>query len=250
MYPPAMANLGICYHRGWGVDKDVDMAYKYYLLAAERGDASACHNLGGCYLNGEAVSCNDSLAFVWYQRAAEKGYAQSQVMLGKFYEMGLHPVQQSDSIALTYYLPAAERYPESAFSAALILASRDSILGLSEKILRKSQTISLIEHAAQQGLLAAQKYLADCYRDGHYVRKSKKRMAEYITICAQQGDEQSLLRLARCYERGIGVKEDRKKSYSYYQQLAQKGNGYAQKKVREYEYYGDFLFDRTELEDL
>ena len=164
--------------------------------------------------------------------------------------MGLHPVQQSDSIALTYYLPAAERYPEAAFSAALILASRDSILGLSEKILRKSQTISLIEHAAQQGLLAAQKYLADCYRDGHYVRKSKKRMAEYIAICAQQGDEQSLLRLARCYERGIGVKEDRKKSYSYYQQLAQKGNGYAQKKVREYEYYGDFLFDRTKLEDL
>ena len=138
----------------------------------------------------------------------------------------------------------------AAFSAALILASRDSILGLSEKILRKSQTISLIEHAAQQGLLAAQKYLADCYRDGHYVRKSKKRMAEYIAICAQQGDEQSLLRLARCYERGIGVKEDRKKSYSYYQQLAQKGNGYAQKKVREYEYYGDFLFDRTKLEDL
>lgn len=250
MYPPAMANLGICYHRGWGVDKDVDMAYKYYLLAAERGDASACHNLGGCYLNGEAVPCNDSLAFVWYQRAAEKGYAQSQVMLGKFYEMGLHPVQQSDSIALTYYLPAAERYPEAAFSAALILASRDSILGLSEKILRKSQTISLIEHAAQQGLLAAQKYLADCYRDGHYVRKSKKRMAEYIAICAQQGDEQSLLRLARCLELGIGIKRNAGKAYEYYKQLGEKGYEYARKKVFEYEYYGDFGFDRTQLKNL
>ena len=75
-------------------------------------------------------------------------------------------------------------------------------------------------------------------------------MASCLTVCAEQGDEQSLLRLARCYERGIGVKEDREKSYSYYQQLAQKGNGYAQKKVREYEYYGDFLFDRTKLEDL
>ena len=171
-------------------------------------------------------------------------------MLGKFYEMGLHPVQQSDSIALTYYLPAAERYPEAAFSAALILASRDSILGLSEKILRKSQTISLIEHAAQQGLLAAQKYLADCYRDGHYVRKSKKRMAEYIAICAQQGDEQSLLRLARCFELGIGIKRNAGKAYEYYKQLGEKGCEYARKKVFEYEYYGDFGFDRTQLKNL
>ncbi len=250
LYPPAIANLGICYHRGWGVDKNVEMAYKYYLLAAERGDASACHNLGGCYLNGEAVECNDSLAFVWYQRAARKGYTQSQVMLGKFYEMGLHPVLQSDSIALTYYLPAAEKYPEAAFSAAMILASRDCISEKKEKELRKSQTIQLIEHAAENNLLSAQKYLSDCYRDGHYVKKSKKRMAEFLTICAQQGDEQSLLRLARCYERGIGVKKDEQKAYEYYKQLTDKGNAYAMKKVNEYEYYKEFRFDKTRLEEL
>ena len=82
------------------------------------------------------------------------------------------------------------------------------------------------------------------------MKKNKKRMVSYLTICAEHGDELSLLRLARCYERGIGIKEDRKKSYLYYQELAQKGNEYAQKKVREYEYYGDFLSDRTKLEEL
>ena len=247
LYPPAMANLGICYHRGWGVEKNAEMAYKYYLLAAERGDASACHNIGGCYLNGEVVACNDSLAFVWYQRAAENGYAQSLVMLGKFYEMGLYPVQQSDSIALTYYLPVAEKYPEAAFSAGMILASRDSISEKKKKELRGSQTIQLIEFAAENNLLAAQKYLADCYRDGHYVQKSKKRMVEYLAICAKQGDEQAQLRLARCYERGIGVKRDELKAYEYYKQLADKGNTYAKKKVNEYDYHREFVFDRTEL---
>lgn len=250
LYPPAIANLGICYHRGWGVDKNVEMAYKYYLLAAERGDASACHNLGGCYLNGEAVEYNDSLAFVWYQRAARKGYTQSQVMLGKFYEMGLHPVLQNDSIALTYYLPAAEKYPEAAFSAAMILASRDSISKKKERELRESQTIRLIEQAADNNLLAAQKFLADCYRDGHYVKKSKKRMVKYLTICAQQGDEQSLLRLARCYERGIGVKRNEQKAYEYYKLLTNKGNAYATKKVYEYEYHKEFRFDKMNLGEL
>lgn len=250
LYPPAIANLGICYHRGWGVEKDVDMAYKYYLLAAERGEASACHNLGGCYLNGEAVLSNDSLAFVWYKRAADKGYLQSQAILGKFYEEGMGSVEKNDSLALQYYLLASEKYPEASLAAAMILVSHDSISGLSKKELRQSQTAKLLLSAAEGGQLKAQRYLADCYREGYYVKKSKKRMASCLTVCAEQGDEQSLLRLARCYERGIGVKEDRKKSYSYYQQLAQKGNGYAQKKVREYEYYGDFLFDRTKLEDL
>lgn len=250
LYPPAIANLGICYHRGWGVEKDVDMAYKYYLLAAERGDASACHNLGGCYLNGVPIPSNDSLAFVWYKRAADKGYLQSQVVLGKFYEEGMGSVEKSDSLALQYYLLASEKYPEASLAAAMILVSHDSISGLSKKELRQSQTAKLLLSAAEGGQLKAQRYLADCYREGYYVKKSKKRMASCLTVCAEQGDEQSLLRLARCYERGIGVKEDRKKSYSYYQQLAQKGNEYAQKKVREYEYYGDFLFDRTKLEDL
>lgn len=250
LYPPAIANLGICYHRGWGVDKNVEMAYKYYLLAAERGDASACHNLGGCYLNGEAVENNDSLAFVWYQRAAKKEYAQSQVMLGKFYEKGLGPVQQSDSIALSYYLPASEKYPEAAFSAAMILASRDSISQQKEKKLRQSQTIRLIEYAADNNLLAAQKFLADCYRDGHYVKKNKKRMVEYLAACAQQGDEQSSLRLARCYERGIRVRKDEQKAYEYYKRLADKGNAYAMKKVQEYEYYKEFRFDKMKLEEL
>ena len=250
LYPPAIANLGICYHRGWGVEKDVDMAYKYYQLAAERGDVSACHNLGGCYLNGEAVMSNDSLAFVWYKRAADKGYLQSQAILGKFYEEGLGSAVKSDSMALKYYLMASDKYPQASLAAAMILVSRDSISGASKKELRQSQTAKLILSAAEGGLLEAQRYLADCYREGYYVKKSKKRMASCLAVCAEQGDEQSLLRLARCYERGIGVKEDREKSYSYYLELAQMGNEYAQKKVHEYEYYGDFLFDRTKLEDL
>ena len=250
LYPPAMANLGICYHRGWGVEKNVNMAYKYYQLAAERGDASACHNLGGCYLNGEAVTCNDSLAYVWYQRAAKKGYAQSHVMLGKFHEMGWRPAIQSDSIALLYYLPVSESYPEAAFSAAMILVSQDSISGKSERQLRRSPAIGLIERAADQGILAAQKYLADCYRDGHYVKKSRKRMAEFLSICAQQDDAQCMLRLARCYECGIGIKKNREKAYEYYRKLKEKGHEYAIRKVREYENYGDFSFDRTKLEEL
>ena len=246
-YPPAMANLGICYHRGWGVEKNIETAYKYYRLAAERGEASACHNLGGCYLHGEAVESNDSLAFIWYSRAAGKGFTQSSYILGELYENG-KGTTRNDSMALKCYLAASTKYPEAAFAAAMLLVRNDSISGMSEAI--HMQIADLVEQAADNGLLAAQKYIVDCYRDGRYVEINEKRMVEYLILCVRQGDEQSLLRLAYCYEKGIGVGKNKERAYDYYKRLAEKGHKLAKKKALEYEILGNFEFDRTKLKDL
>ena len=54
----------------------------------------------------------------------------------------------------------------------------------------------------------------------------------------------------RCLELGIGIKRNAGKAYEYYKQLGEKGYEYARKKVFEYEYYGDFGFDRTQLKNL
>ena len=248
LYPPAMANLGICYHRGWGADKNADVAYKYYLLAAERGDASACHNLGGCYLNGEAVERNDSLAFLWYSRASEKGYTQSSFILGRLYESG-RGTMKNDSLALKCYLAASEKFPEAAFAAAKLLISNKDMTSMPKDSL-KMQIADLVELAANNGLLAAQKYMAECYRGGSYVERNDKRMVEYLVLCVRQGDDQSLLRLARCYEKGIGVDKNKEKAYEYYKRLADKGYEYARKKAREYEILKDFEFDSTKLSEL
>ena len=67
-------NLGICYHRGRGVDQDHKQAAEYCRLAAEQGDAEGQLYLGGCYDNGRGVDQDHKQAAEYYRLAAEQGY--------------------------------------------------------------------------------------------------------------------------------------------------------------------------------
>ena len=74
----AQNSLGMCYHQGNGVNKDMQLAVYWYRKAAEQGDARAQFNLGGCYQRGEGVIMRDTAqALVWFRKAAEKGHVDA-----------------------------------------------------------------------------------------------------------------------------------------------------------------------------
>lgn len=69
-----MANAGYCASNGIGIEKDVNIAYKYFKQAAELGHWLAMSNLGGwCYLYGNGVEKDVDKAIHWLTRAAEEG---------------------------------------------------------------------------------------------------------------------------------------------------------------------------------
>ena len=49
----AMNNLGVCYERGTGVKVNLELAFEWYLKAAELGDVYGCFNVGECYYHGK-----------------------------------------------------------------------------------------------------------------------------------------------------------------------------------------------------
>ena len=71
----AMNNLGVCYERGTGVKVNLEMAFEWYMKAAELGDVYGCFNVGECYYHGKGVEQNAEQAFEWYMKAADKGDA-------------------------------------------------------------------------------------------------------------------------------------------------------------------------------
>ena len=81
----AMNNLGVCYERGTGVKVNLEMAFEWYLKAADLGDVYGCFNVGECYYHGKGVEQNAELAFEWYMKAADKGDMQSQVNVANAY---------------------------------------------------------------------------------------------------------------------------------------------------------------------
>ena len=66
-------NLGLCYEHGWGVDKDLKIAVKCYLKAAEQGNPFGQNRLAAMYEAGEGIEKNAAEAQKWYDLAEAQG---------------------------------------------------------------------------------------------------------------------------------------------------------------------------------
>ena len=80
--------IGLCYFYGSNVEKDYKEAIRWYLLAAEEGDAAAERNLGNCYNGFYGLETDYRRAAYWYERAANHGHATAQKLLGEMYFSG------------------------------------------------------------------------------------------------------------------------------------------------------------------
>ena len=70
--PEATLSIGVCYHLGKGVEKNLQEAVKWYRKAADLGNGAAMWNLGCCYEKGEGVEKNIDQAVYWYKKGADK----------------------------------------------------------------------------------------------------------------------------------------------------------------------------------
>ena len=70
--PEATLSVGVCYHLGKGVEKNLQEAVKWFRKAADLGNGAAMWNLGCCYEKGEGVEKNIDQAVYWYKKGADK----------------------------------------------------------------------------------------------------------------------------------------------------------------------------------
>ena len=100
--PSAQFIVGKIYDYGnGGVEKNQEVAVRWYLRAAEQGYPGAQFNIGNCYQLGEGVKENKEQAVYWYRQAALQGDADSQYMLGLCYASG-EGVTKSTSKAIEW----------------------------------------------------------------------------------------------------------------------------------------------------
>jgi uncharacterized protein len=82
-------NLGMAYHAGnRGVPEDLNLAFKWYSTAAQKGHISATAALGYMYEEGLGVGKNLPEALKWYLKAAEQGDSHAAYKLGMMYNFG------------------------------------------------------------------------------------------------------------------------------------------------------------------
>lgn len=104
----AQQNVGYCYEKGVGVQKNDKEAFRWTKKAAEQGLADAQWFLGDCYKEGIGVEINYDEAHRWYTKSAEQGLPQAQFQLYKSYLLGVG-VQQDLNTAIKWLIKAAEQ---------------------------------------------------------------------------------------------------------------------------------------------
>ena len=84
----AQYGLALCYHNGFGVKQNYQLAATWYKKAADQGHALAQLALGLKYEQGHGCAVNYQEAAKWYRKAAEQGVEEAQYRLGLFYLSG------------------------------------------------------------------------------------------------------------------------------------------------------------------
>ena len=105
---PAVFRLGTFYEKGLSVKRDIDIARRYYMQAAERGNAKAMHNLAVLDADGGGKGANYKDASYWFRKAADRGVADSQFNLGILYARGIGVEQNLAESFKWFSLAAAQ----------------------------------------------------------------------------------------------------------------------------------------------
>lgn len=83
--PMSQYNLGLMYESGDGVIKDGWQANNYFNMAANAGLDAAQFRLGMNFLNGNGVDPNEKFAIYWLHKAADADHAEAHFQLSKIY---------------------------------------------------------------------------------------------------------------------------------------------------------------------
>ncbi|KAI7818394.1 kinase-like domain-containing protein [Gamsiella multidivaricata] len=143
----ALVDLGFMLETGLGGCQDHESARRFYLMAAELGDAEAQTILGSLYMEEE----NYAKAIEWLSKATEKGYAPAQCNMGTLYHRG-QGVTKNDSVAAGWFEKAADQGNPAAQCRLGAMYIRG------KGVLRRnaSKGLRLLHKAAEQGSAEAQ----------------------------------------------------------------------------------------------
>jgi len=67
----AMNNPGVCYKRGTSMKVGLELAFEWYMKAAEPGDVYGCFNVGECSFHGKGLKWIHKATFQGYQPAID-----------------------------------------------------------------------------------------------------------------------------------------------------------------------------------
>ena len=255
--PEAQFYVAKMHYFGFGIPKDLDIAFIRYTDSAEQGYMKAQHNLGLMYINGLSTDTNPELGYEWIAKAAAQGFALSQFMMGVALTMEGSPLQQDITRGLEYYEAAAlQNYPEAFTQLGEHFAFRESdnvkasdyfdkgaalgdpqamhrlsyiYMGGTLRTQDKEKAHNLLKTSAEKKYLPSYYDLAMSYFLGNGVTKSAEQGIKWMKKSAIEANNALAQNsLGAMYDKGEDVPENNAEAVKWYRKAADQGFAVAQ----------------------
>ena len=197
--------------------KDYSKAMKWYLKAADKGNAHAQCQIGNMYNSAQGVTADYSTALKWFLKSANQGNTEAQRHIGDLYLAG-RGVNHNYSTALQWYNKAVANGDLHALcDIGLMYRCRG----------KNSEAMKWLLKAAEQGDTNAMYHIGDMYESGSGVKKDLSVAIQWFLKAAEQGDADSQSRAGLMYYYGNGVPKDYSTAFKWYLKAAENGGGSA-----------------------
>jgi TPR repeat protein len=239
----AQFELGRCYNRGDGCERNLVESTKWFLKAAEQGNLNAQLFVSFAYLDAVGVEKNMEKSIYWLRKAAEQGDCHAQFVLGSYYVTGAEIPKDTKEAAKWFSKAAGQGDAEAQFHLGVLYVTGD---GVQRDV---AEGIRLYRCAAEQGNMKAQRYLAYHYANGAGITKDSKEAVKWFIKAAEQGDDLSQFTLGIHYATGAGVEKNMNEAIKWFRKAANQGHSDAQSCLVAC-YGGNFGVQRNIMEGL
>ena len=213
-YPAAYMRIAQYYREGYGLKKNLPLAFEFMQRAADKDNARAQYELAQMFREGVGTEVNDDAALYWLEKAVENGEPEAMLSLGK---ICLESPAELDSVRGGELLRAAslKDNAEALYRYAIYMFAvgqeSDSLLGTPDACIERSAELGggdalvyLMNKADARGDYKeaykiayklhlnrnhhGTKYVADCLRAGRAVRRNKRLAKDLYRDAAHAGN--------------------------------------------------------------
>lgn len=218
-YPFAESNLGWLYYKGWGVPKDDKKAFEWTIKSAKQGHIPAYVNLGFLYSHGIGTPVNWKKGVEYYQLAADADIAEAYQNLGIAYRYG-KGVRQDTQKALEMTKRAVERGSQAAIY---------NLSGIYSSMGKSKEANLMLRKAAELNIVFAQADLAAELAEIAKTEVDKQEAKQWLERALAQNDPYAYTVAGMLYaEKNNVFPINEKKAYEFYMKAAELGEEQAQ----------------------
>lgn len=222
-FKPAYFWAGDCFYNGNGIEKDLELAMKWFQRAdTECLDQDAKLRIAKMYKDGLGVDQNIGKAVQVFEALLDtKHRAIAQLSLGQIYWEGSKDIERNVDTAKSWFTLA---WKNQAADAEFMLG----LISLEQG--EEEEALTWYERAIDHGNVAAMREFALLYQHGEgSIEQDLSKTSFWLQRAVKEGDAEAMVYLGLAYEHGMGnvIFRNRDKAMQLYQDAAAKGNSNA-----------------------